>query len=611
MKKILIFVMIIACSFGLLSCGNSHQSFNRINSPRGLKCEEKVVSWEPVGKADYYLVSINDVIHKVKEKTEYTLDFSSYEGEILQIKVLAGNESPNIADSVFSDSIIVEVPGGMSQDEVRNELSSNHSIDSIDKIMNIAKANNVSNKNIAPLVDIFYMYINGQGGNVNYLNITSSGTQAIGFLMDYLNEVYSPEVFTSFFNTYRQAMLKVLSSLYAFDVFKESETYKEINERLKYFPMVQSSSKIVLGTRNDILSMVERYYLNENDMENYIKAYSNLVNNYGYRFSIDADEALVKTKVVEYSLYSLNQALTKYNIFCTQLSDKIAKDFCKRESLADLIKYYTDVIFSKQYRNLQNEICCLEYEYLEYIIDDSVGLSTQINNIISQEGKVRVDFKAFALDYKKAISYDEYLEMCNLQNRFTKLVFSNETVMNNKIVSITDNGNIKIGRTPDRFDFNDDETIEYFQNVYQVRGEIYSSLEKSDFQIYFTYTAKVYKILAKNLINAGLHHTNFEEIRNYLTFVGNRLEEYMDETIDFCFEVFALFDVLKADLEEFKGSMYRQKYIDIIDGIQSKHKYNGADGDEVMKFIMRFDKDSLYISYLRNHAQAAYTRLFY
>ena len=112
MKKILIFVMIIACSFGLLSCGNSHQSFNRINSPRGLKCEEKVVSWEPVGKADYYLVSINDVIHKVKEKTEYTLDFSSYEGEIFQIKVLAGNESPNIADSVFSDSIIVEVPGG-------------------------------------------------------------------------------------------------------------------------------------------------------------------------------------------------------------------------------------------------------------------------------------------------------------------------------------------------------------------------------------------------------------------------------------------------------------------------------------------------------------------
>lgn len=613
MKKLLIFFLIMISAVGLMSCGKNSIKFNRINSPKELQCVNNIVFWDKVSKADYYILSINDIEYKIEEQNQYFLDSSLYAGETLEIKILAGNKSKDIADSKYSNSIIVDFPGGMEDNEIRSELSSYYSSDVVDNIMTVAKANGISNKNIIPLIEIFHMFINGEAEKVSFTDVTSSGTQVMGFLIDYLDQIYTSGELNIFFKNNRDKMIKVLSLLFAFDKFKETSEYEEIVSAINDFPKAQVSSKIVRGIRNDILSMVERFMLDEVDVLVYIDAYSKFLVDYGYKFNVNSDDALVKSKVVEYSLYAHNYLLWKYDIFCSKLTDKKIKNFCESELSVPILKFYSDVVASIQYKDLDDKICKLEYDHLEYITDDSAGLSSQINDIISQSGKIKIDLSSFMLEFKNDVSLKEYKQINTLRYKYYESSYKSKTVRNNPRLIIKTKGGFKIGGTPSRFDYVDKETVEYYQLAYQARSEIYPKIARSDLKIYFNYISAVYKALSKNLINAGANYDDFAQLKDGLYYVGNRLEEYMDETIDFCYKAFNVFGKISDDLndyEDFKNSG-KTKISDVLINIIAEYGYNGIDGGMVNQFIRKFNAYSGNEDFIEDQAQLSFHILFY
>ncbi len=628
MKKLLIFILMTIFTFGLFSCGNKDNGDQttspltttlkqvaipqRINIPQNLKYENNIISWDDEEKADYYLLSINDVEHKIEE-TSYQLDSSLYEGEILEIKVLAGNKSNNIADSRYSDSIVVNIPGGMSEDDVRNQLSSEYSSNVIDKIMTVAKANNICSKNIVPLVDIFHMFINGESESICFDHISSSGRQINGFLIDYLDQVYTSGELNYFFQVNREKMVKVLSSLYAFDNYKKTDEYINTMSVINDFPKAQSNINEVRDTRNDILSMVERFVLDESDIDAYVEAFYQFLSKYGYKFNLKENDALTRSKVIEYLLYNQNYSMCRYALFCLELSDDKISSFCESEAVPPILDFYCNVVSLKEYQEIAEKSLKLEYDHLEYITDDSAGLSTQINQILSQLGKVRIDLAAFMNDFKKEISFEEYKKIDSLNYKYISNIYTNETLINNyEDIIKTKGGKALFGEYSSYYESLNKSLIEDYQLLYQVKKEVYSNVTREDLEIYFNYCSVFYKALSKEFINGGLNVNDFTRIRDGLAYTGNRITTYLDETIDFCFESFLMFDNIISGLEKHKdnSSYYKNGINGIVYYILADYGYNGIDGTNVIAFIDGFNSDSENRQYIEEQAQFSYQLLF-
>ena len=363
MKKILCSLLVVGLGLGLVACGDKKTTnpdsileVEQVAVPQGVKFDSNSgkVTWKSVKKASGYIISINNVEYNVDNKTEYVIDLTANAGEYLDIKVLAISSNVNLANSDYSEVLSVVIPGGMDDATALSEVKEVVGDDAIaQSILQIAKNNKVSNKNIASLVQLTvdvtattdYSEIFEQ--IVPALNeVSCSDQQAIGFVVDLIGEIAPIDSAVSQFLAANKAdLVDGLSAYYAIAKFLNSQEATNFVAKIMAMSMTNVTTTEVITLRDSLVDYVDRLLPTTESVSKLVNVVKNGLDTFNGELKLDDETVSEYKKQLDFMAQELDLALMSVRVM---LND-VTPGFVDALLAVDPSKYVYDVYGGYEY----------------------------------------------------------------------------------------------------------------------------------------------------------------------------------------------------------------------------------------------------------------------
>lgn len=400
MKKILCSLLVVGLGLGLVACGDKKTTnpdsileVEQVAVPQGVKFDSNSgkVTWKSVKKASGYVISINNVEYNVDNKTEYVIDLTANAGEYLDIKVLAISSNVNLANSDYSEVLSVAIPGGMDDATALSEVKEVVGDDALaQSILQIAKNNKVSNKNIASLVQLTVDVTATTDSSeifeqiVPALNeVSCSDQQAIGFVVDLIGEIAPIDSAVSQFLAANKAdLVDGLSAYYAIAKFLNSQEATNFVAKIMAMSMTNVTTTEVMTLRDSLVDYVDRLLPTTESVSKLVNVVKNGLDTFKGELKLDDATVSAYKKQLDFMAQEIDLALMSVRVM---LND-VTPGFVDALLAVEPSKYVYDVYGGYEYDEITGEYVEVEKQksfaqyayasatmiYLESLLNDPV-----------------------------------------------------------------------------------------------------------------------------------------------------------------------------------------------------------------------------------------------
>ena len=556
MKKILCSLLVVGLGLGLVACGDKKTTnpdsileVEQVAVPQGVKFDSNSgkVTWKSVKKASGYIISINNVEYNVDNKTEYVIDLTANAGEYLDIKVLAISSNVNLANSDYSEVLSVVIPGGMDDATALSEVKEVVGDDAIaQSILQIAKNNKVSNKNIASLVQLTvdvtattdYSEIFEQ--IVPALNeVSCSDQQAIGFVVDLIGEIAPIDSAVSQFLAANKAdLVDGLSAYYAIAKFLNSQEATNFVAKIMAMSMTNVTTTEVITLRDSLVDYVDRLLPTTESVSKLVNVVKNGLDTFNGELKLDDETVSEYKKQLDFMAQELDLALMSVRVMLNDVTpgfvdallavdpskyvydvyggyeyDEItgaSVEVEKQESFAQYAYASATMIYLESLLNdpafnlLIDKSVILEYNSLDTVID--VGIAT--GNVSTEE--MNVDKLVEII--KGNVSLNNFLGMSKAYRKVALALSKNEILREpDKFVSIALSFDSSVIYEDDSKEFLAYATT--WKYLFNILGSVTETAEKEGLQETVNVLIKFLTTYANNLEALGCPPEQVEEIK--------------------------------------------------------------------------------------------------
>ena len=555
MKKLLCSLLVVGLGLGLVACGDkkapnpdSVLEVEQVAAPKGVTFDNKTgkVTWKSVKKASSYIVSINNVEYNVDSKTEYVIDLTANAGEYLDIKVLAISNNVNLANSDYSEVLSVVIPGGMDDAKALSEVKEVVGDDTLaQSILQIAKNNKVSNKNIASLVQLTFDassisdYSEIFEQLVPALNeVSCSDQQAIGFVVDLIGEITLDDSISQFLAANKADLVEGLSAYYAIAKFLNSQEATNFVAKVMAMSMTSVTTTEVITLRDSLVDYVDRLLPTTESVSKLVNVVKNGLD--AFKGELNLDDATVSEykKQLDFMAQELDLALmsvrvmlndvtpgfvdallavdpTKYvyNVTGDYVYDEVSGEYVEvpsQESFAQyayvsaVMLYVESLLNDPAFNLLIDKSVELEYNSLDTVID--VGIAT--GNVSTEE--MNVDKLVEII--KGNVSLNNFLGMSKAYRKAVLALSKNEILRDpDKFVSIALSFDSSVIYEDDSKEFLAYATT--WKYLFNILGSVTETAEKEGLQETVNVLIKFLTAYANNLEALGCPPEQIEEIK--------------------------------------------------------------------------------------------------
>ena len=556
MKKILCSLLVVGLGLGLVACGDKKTTnpdsileVEQVAVPQGVKFDSNSgkVTWKSVKKASGYIISINNVEYNVDNKTEYVIDLTANAGEYLDIKVLAISSNVNLANSDYSEVLSVVIPGGMDDATALSEVKGVVGDDALaQSILQIAKNNKVSNKNIASLVQLTFDvtavtdYSEIFEQIVPALNeVSCSDQQAIGFVVDLIGEIAPIDSAVSQFLAANKAdLVDGLSAYYAIAKFLNSQEATNFVAKVMAMSMTNVTTTEVMTLRDSLVDYVDRLLPTTESVNKLVNVVKNGLD--AFKGELNLDDATVSEykKQLDFMAQELDLALmsvrvmlndvtpgfvdailavdpTKYvyNVTGDYVYDEATDEYVEvpsQESFAQYAYASATMIYLESLLNdpafnlLIDKSVILEYNSLDTVID--VGIAT--GNVSTEE--MNVDKLVEII--KGNVSLNNFLGMSKAYRKVALALSKNEILREpDKFVSIALSFDSSVIYEDDSKEFLAYATT--WKYLFNILGSVTETAEKEGLQETVNVLIKFLTAYSNNLEALGCPPEQVEKVK--------------------------------------------------------------------------------------------------
>ena len=420
MRKLLCSLLVVGLGLGLVACGDKGGTTNpdpttinttteesKVKVPQDLSFDNSTgkVTWGAVNKASSYIVSINNVEYNVDSKTEYVIDLTANAGEYLDIKVLAISNNVNLANSDYSEVLSIVIPGGMDDAKALSEVKEVVGDDTLaQSILQIAKNNKVSNKNISSLVQLTFDassisdYSEIFEQLVPALNeVSCSDQQAIGFVVDLIGEITLDDSISQFLAANKADLVEGLSAYYAIAKFLNSQEATNFVAKVMAMSMTGVTTTEVMTLRDSLIDYVDRLLPTTESVNKLVNVVKNGLDAFKGELKLDDETVVAYKKQLDFMAQEIDLALMSVRVM---LND-VTPGFVDALLAVDPSKYVIEVIDDYQY----------DYE---------TGISTPITH---QESAAQYAYASAAMLYVESLLSDPAFN--RLMDKSVELEYNN------------------------------------------------------------------------------------------------------------------------------------------------------------------------------------------
>ena len=634
MKKILCSLLVVGLGLGLVACGDKKTTnpdsileVEQVAVPQGVKFDSNSgkVTWKSVKKASGYIVSINNVEYNVDSKTEYIIDLTANAGEYLDIKVLAVSSNVNLANSDYSEVLSVVIPGGMDEATALSEVKEVVGDDALaQSILQIAKNNKVSNKNIASLVQLTFDvtavtdYSEIFEQIVPALNeVSCSDQQAIGFVVDLIGEITLDDSISQFLAANKADLVEGLSAYYAIAKFLNSQEATNFVAKVMAMSMTSVTTTEVMTLRDSLVDYVDRLLPTTESVNKLVNVVKNGLDAFKGELKLDDETVVAYKKQLDFMAQEIDLALmsvrvmlndvtpgfvdallavdpTKYvyNVTGDYVYDQVSGEYVEvasQESFAQYAYASATMIYLESLLNdpafnlLIDKSVELEYNSLDTVI--GVGIAT--GNVSTED--MYVDKLVEIV--KGNVSLNNFLGMSKAYRKVALALSKNEILREpDKFVSIALSFDSSVIYEDDSKEFLAYATT--WKYLFNILGSVTETAEKEGLQETVNVLIKFLTAYSNNLEALGCPPEQIEEVKAQVDAIIDMMTKLKNVAPELVVELATVPKLISQniDLDKELQNYNSNEYYDVSNVILNAIKASGFENSSSPKVKAIVDK---------------------